>query len=114
MVALATVLLTLFFSSMNQTGVSTAIPTIIGDLQGFELYAWLFSAYMITSAITVPIYGKLSDAYGRRPFYIFGLVMFMIGSAIGQANTMLELVLARAVQGIGCWCNDEHAAGDNW
>lgn len=100
--ALATVLLTMFFSSMNQTVVSTAIPTIIGDLQGFELYAWLFSAYMITSAITVPIYGKLSDVYGRRPFYIFGLIMFMIGSAIsGQAHSMLELVIARGVQGIG-------------
>lgn len=100
--ALATVLLTMFFSSMNQTVVSTAIPTIIGDLQGFSLYAWLFSAFMITSAITVPIYGKLSDVYGRRPFYIFGLIMFMIGSAVcGQAQTMLTLVLARAVQGIG-------------
>lgn len=100
--ALATVLLTMFFSSMNQTVVSTAIPTIIGDLQGFSLYAWLFSAFMITSAITVPIYGKLSDMYGRRPFYIFGLLMFMIGSALcGQAQSMLTLVLARAVQGIG-------------
>src|SRR5699024_9686169 len=87
--ALATVLLTMFFSSMNQTVVSTAIPTIIGDLQGFELYAWLFSAYMITSAITVPVYVKLSDIYGRRPCYIFRIIMFMIGSAIsGQAHTM--------------------------
>lgn len=100
--ALATVLLTMFFSSMNQTVVSTAIPTIIGDLQGFELYAWLFSAFMMTSAVTVPIYGKLSDVYGRKPFYIFGLIMFMLGSAVsGQAQTMLELVLARGVQGIG-------------
>lgn len=100
--ALATVLLTMFFSSMNQTVVSTAIPTIVSDLKGFSLYAWLFSAFMITSAVTVPIYGKLSDVYGRRPFYIFGLTVFMIGSAIsGQAQSMLALVIARAVQGIG-------------
>lgn len=100
--ALATVMLTMFFSSMDQTVVSTAIPTIIGDLHGFKLYAWIFSAYMLTSSVTIPIYGKLSDVYGRKPFYIFGLVMFAIGSAIsGQAHTMLELVLARGVQGIG-------------
>lgn len=100
--ALATVMLTMFFSSMDQTVVSTAIPTIIGDLHGLSLYAWLFSAYMLTSAVTVPIYGKLSDVYGRKPFYIFGLIAFGIGSAIcGQAHTMIELVLARGLQGIG-------------
>ena len=77
--ALATVMVTMFFSSMNQTSVSTAIPSIVGDLHGFSLYAWIFSAYMMTSAITVPIYGKLSDVYGRRPFYLFGLIMFLIG-----------------------------------
>lgn len=95
-------MVTMFFASMDQTIVSTAIPTIIGDLQGFALYAWVFSAYMLTSAVTVPIYGKLSDVYGRKPFYIFGLVMFGLGSAIcGQAVTMTELVLARGLQGIG-------------
>lgn len=100
--ALATVMLTMFFSSMDQTVVSTAIPTIIGDLHGLSLYAWLFSAYMLTSAVTVPIYGKLSDVYGRKPFYVFGLIAFGVGSAIcGQAHTMLELVLARGLQGIG-------------
>lgn len=100
--ALATVMVTMFFASMDQTIVSTAIPTIVGDLQGFSLYAWVFSAYMLTSAVTVPIYGKLSDVYGRKPFYIFGLVMFGVGSAVcGRAETMLELVLARGLQGIG-------------
>ncbi|WP_207655543.1 MDR family MFS transporter [Desulfocucumis palustris] len=100
--ALATVMVTMFFASMDQTIVSTAIPTIIGDLQGFALYAWVFSAYMLTSAVSVPIYGKLSDVYGRKPFYIFGLVMFGVGSATcGQALTMTELVLARGLQGIG-------------
>ncbi len=99
---LAAVLITMFFSSMDQTVVSTAMPTIIGDLHGLDLYAWVFTAYMMASAVTVPIYGKLSDIYGRKPFYIFGLAMFMVGSAIsGQAHTMMELVLARAGQGIG-------------
>ena len=72
--ALATVMLTMFFSSMDQTVVSTAIPTIIGDLHGFDIYAWVFSAYMMASAVTVPIYGKLSDVFGRKPFYLFGLI----------------------------------------
>jgi EmrB/QacA subfamily drug resistance transporter len=100
--ALATVMLTMFFSSMDQTVVSTAIPTIIGDLKGFNLYAWVFSAYMMASAVTVPIYGKLSDVFGRKPFYLFGLVLFAIGSAIsGMAHTMMHLILARTFQGIG-------------
>ncbi|MFC7393827.1 MDR family MFS transporter [Scopulibacillus cellulosilyticus] len=100
--ALITVLLTMFFSSMDQTVVSTAMPTIIGKLHGFSLYAWTFTAYMMASSVTVPIYGKLSDVFGRKPFYLFGLIMFGIGSAIsGQAHTMTELVWARAVQGIG-------------
>lgn len=100
--ALATVLLTMFFSSMDQTVVSTAMPTIIGDLKGFSLYAWVFSAYMMASSVTVPIYGKLSDVFGRKPFYLFGLVAFGIGSAVsGQAHTMTELIWARAFQGIG-------------
>ncbi|QQE81476.1 MFS transporter [Alicyclobacillus sp. SO9] len=92
----------MFFSSMDQTVVSTAMPTIIGDLHGFDLYAWVFSAYMMASSVTVPIYGKLSDVFGRKPFYIFGLVMFGIGSAIsGQADSMTALIWARGFQGIG-------------
>lgn len=100
--ALATVMLTMFFSSMDQTVVSTAIPTIIGDLHGFSLYAWVFSAYMMASSVTVPIYGKLSDVYGRRPFYLIGLILFAIGSAVsGLAHTMPELIIARGFQGLG-------------
>jgi EmrB/QacA subfamily drug resistance transporter len=100
--ALATVMLTMFFSSMDQTVVSTAIPTIIGDLHGFSLYAWVFSAYMMASSVTVPIYGKLSDVYGRRPFYLIGLVLFAVGSAVsGLAHTMPELIIARGFQGLG-------------
>ncbi|MDA8219089.1 MAG: MFS transporter [Dehalococcoidales bacterium] len=90
--ALGTVLLTLFFGSLDQTVVSTAIPVIVGDLKGFDIYAWVFTSYLITSAVTVPIYGKLSDIYGRRPFYIIGLSIFMVGSALsGQSRTMTEV-----------------------
>jgi len=100
--ALGAVLLSMFFASLDQTVVSTALPVIVGDLKGLSIYAWVFTAYMMASAITVPIYGKLSDIYGRKPFYIFGLVVFMVGSAVsGQAHTMLELILARGIQGIG-------------
>lgn len=100
--ALATVLVTMFFASLYQTVIATAIPTIVADLHGFALYAWVFSAYMLTSAVTVPIYGKLSDVYGRRPFYIFGLVVFAVGSVLcGLADNMTQLVAARGLQGIG-------------
>ena len=100
--ALGAVLLTMFFSSLDQTVVSTAMPTIVGDLRGVAIYAWVFTAYMLTSAVTVPIYGRLSDIYGRKPFYVFGLSVFMVGSAIsGQAHTMMQLVLFRGLQGIG-------------
>jgi EmrB/QacA subfamily drug resistance transporter len=100
--ALGAVLITLFFASLDQTVVATAMPVIIGDLKGFDIYAWVFTAYLITSAVTVPIYGKLSDVYGRKPFYAFGLALFMVGSALsGQSHTMMELIIFRGLQGIG-------------
>ena len=101
-IALSAVMVTMFFSSLDQTVVSTAMPTIVGDLQGFDIYAWVFTAYMMTSAVTVPLYGKLSDVYGRKPFFLFGLGVFIIGSALsGQAHSMMELILYRGLQGIG-------------
>ncbi len=100
--ALAAVLITMFFASLDQTVVATAMPVIIGDLQGFNLYAWVFTAYLIASAVTVPIYGKLSDVYGRKPFYVFGLGLFMVGSALsGLSQSMVQLILFRGLQGIG-------------
>ncbi len=100
--ALATVMLTMFFASLDQTVVSTSMPAIITDLKGLSLYAWVFTAYMMGAAITVPIYGKLSDVYGRKPFYLLGLGLFIVGSAIsGQAQTIGALIAARAFQGIG-------------
>lgn len=101
-VALVAVLLTMFFASLDQTVVATAMPSIITDLRGFDVYAWVFTAYMMASAITVPIYGKLSDVYGRKPFYLFGLGLFILGSVVsGQAHGISTLIAARAFQGIG-------------
>lgn len=100
--ALGAVLLTMFFSSMYQTILSTALPVIIGELQGLSLYSWVFTAYMLASALTMPIYGKLSDVYGRKPFYILGLSLFLVGSiAGGMVRTMEQLIAARAFQGLG-------------
>ncbi len=100
--ALGAALLTMFFSSLDQTVIATAMPVIVGELQGFSLYAWTFTAYMLTSAVTIPIYGKLSDVYGRKPFYILGLLLFMFGSATaGLVVTMPQLIIARGLQGLG-------------
>ncbi|MBX6349997.1 MAG: MFS transporter [Clostridia bacterium] len=100
--ALAAVMICMFFSSLNQTTVSTAMPTIISALQGFNLYAWAFTAYILASSVTIPLYGKLSDMYGRKPFYVFGLLVFLLGAALaGRAHSMAMLVAARLVQGVG-------------
>ncbi|OEF99117.1 multidrug MFS transporter [Vulcanibacillus modesticaldus] len=101
-IALIAVMLSMFFSALDQTIVSTAMPTVIGELQGLDIYAWVFTAYMMTSAIGIPIYGKLSDIYGRKPFYVFGLTVFMLGSVLsGISQSMIQLVLARGLQGLG-------------
>lgn len=100
--ALAAVLISMFFSSLDQTVVSTAMPNIISDLNGLSIYTWMFTAYILASAVTVPLYGRLSDTFGRKPFYIFGLSVFLVGSAFsGMAQSMTMLVLARGLQGIG-------------
>ena len=96
------IMLSLFLASMESTVVATAMPTIVGQLGGLEHYAWVFSAYMLASTTTVPLYGKLSDLYGRRKLYVFAMVLFLAGSILcGQANTMTQLILARALQGLG-------------
>ncbi|HEY9287359.1 MAG TPA: MDR family MFS transporter [Candidatus Dormibacteraeota bacterium] len=99
---LATVLLVQFTSILTSTIVSTAAPTIVDELHGLNLYAWLFSSYLLASSVTVPVVGKLSDLFGRRPFYISGLILFLIGSAAaGFSQNMGELIAARTVSGIG-------------
>ena len=95
-------MLSLFLASMESTVVATGMPTIVSQLGGLEYYSWVFSAYMLTSTTTVPLYGKLSDLYGRRPSYAAAMALFLLGSLLcGLAQTMVQLIAARAVQGIG-------------
>jgi len=92
----------LLLGAIDQTIVATAGPTIISDLGGLNLYAWVFSAYILTQTVAMPIFGKLSDLYGRRRFFILGLAIFMAGSiASGAAQNIDELILSRAIQGLG-------------
>ncbi len=98
----AGIMLSLFLASMESTVVSTAMPTIVGKLGGLSIYSWAFAAYMITSTTATPIYGKLSDVFGRRRVYLTAMGLFLAGSLLcGTALTMEQLVLFRAVQGLG-------------
>jgi EmrB/QacA subfamily drug resistance transporter len=99
---LAAVLLALFLSSLDQTVVGTALPRIVTDLHGNELYTWVVTAYLLSSTITVPIYGKFSDVFGRKPMLLIGVVVFLVGSALsGLSQSMVQLVAFRALQGLG-------------
>lgn len=92
----------LFFASLDQTVVGTAMPRIIGDLGGLSIMTWVTTAYMLTSTIVVPIAGKLADLYGRRVVYVTGIAIFMIGSVLcGTSYSMTQLIIYRGLQGIG-------------
>ncbi len=92
----------MFFSALEQTVVGTAMPTIIGDLNGFSIFAWVTTAYLITTTTVTPIVGKLSDLYGRRKLYLLGIVIFVIGSFLcATATSMEQLILYRGLQGVG-------------
>lgn len=96
------VILAMFLSALDQTIVSTAMPQIVGELNGFTHLSWVFTVYMLSSTVTVPIYGKLSDIFERRSLYILGIVIFLLGSALsGMSQGMMQLIMFRAVQGIG-------------
>ena len=99
---LSGVILAMLLSSLDQTIVSTAMPTIVQELHGLEHISWVFTAYMLGSTVTVPIYGKLSDIFGRRNLYILGIIIFLIGSMLcGLSQNMTQLILFRGLQGIG-------------
>src|SRR5690625_2097032 len=92
----------LLMAGMDSTVVSTALPTIVNDLGGFDKFIWVTSAYLVMRMASTPIFGKLSDMYGRKRFFIFGLVLFLLGSMLcGTAGSMPQLIMYRAVQGIG-------------
>jgi EmrB/QacA subfamily drug resistance transporter len=109
LVALAVVVL---LSALDQTIVATAMPRIIEQLQGLSMYAWVTTAYLLTSTVSVPLYGKLSDQYGRKPILVIGVLLFLVGSALcglsGEfgdlpvlGGGMMQLVVFRALQGLG-------------
>ncbi len=95
-------LCSVFLAALEATVVATAMPTVIAELGGVEHYSWVFSAYLLASTVTVPVYGKLADLYGRKPLLLFGIALFLVGSmASGLSRSMTELIAYRAVQGLG-------------
>ncbi|HXG85781.1 MAG TPA: MDR family MFS transporter [Pyrinomonadaceae bacterium] len=92
----------MFLAALEATVVGTAMPTVIASLGGLNHYSWVFSAYLITSTVTVPVWGKLSDLYGRRVLYQVGIAVFLIGSVLsGLSGSMTQLIVFRAIQGLG-------------
>ena len=99
---LGAILLALLLGALDQTIVGTALPRIVTDLNGNDLYTWVVTIYLLTSTISVPFYGKLSDFFGRKPLLLFGITLFLVGSALsGLSQSMGQLILFRGLQGIG-------------
>lgn len=99
---LLAIMVVTFLSSIEGTIVSTAIPRIVGDLGGLDLMSWVISIYLLTTAVSTPIFGKLSDLYGRKKIFMIGTGLFLIGSTLcGIAQSMEMMIFFRAVQGIG-------------
>ena len=99
---LAACLMATFMAAIESTIVATAMPTIIADLGGFSLFSWVFAVYLLTQAISIPVYGRLADVYGRKAVFYVGAGVFLVGSTLcGFAPNMLALVLFRALQGLG-------------
>ena len=99
---LGAVLLGIFLSALDQTIVGTALPVIVTDLEGNDVYTWAFTAYLLTATVSGPIYGKLSDLFGRRPLFMLGVVVFLLGSILsGLSQEMWQLIAFRGLQGLG-------------
>jgi EmrB/QacA subfamily drug resistance transporter len=98
----AGLLMSMSLAALDSTVVATAIPTIVGNLGGLDLFSWVFSVYLLTSTVTVPLFGKLADLYGRKPILLFGNALFITASALcGLSQSMEQLILFRALQGVG-------------
>ena len=101
-IVLGSIILAMFMAAIEGTIVATAIPSIVADLGGFSLFSWVFSSFLLAQAVTIPIYGKLADLYGRKPVFTFGVLVFLAGSVLcGFAKTMNMLILFRLIQGLG-------------
>jgi len=99
---IASLILGLILASVEQTVVSTAMPTIVKELGGLSVYSWVFAIYMLTSTASMPLYGKLADLYGRRKMFLLGLFLFLLGSALcGLSGSMAWLIASRGIQGVG-------------
>src|SRR5438046_2268910 len=95
-------MLVLLLASLDQTIVSTALPTIVGDLGGLSHLSWVVTAYLLASTVSGPLYGKLGDLYGRKPLLQASIVLFLVGSVLcGLSQNMTELIAFRALQGLG-------------
>src|SRR5690349_1952768 len=95
-------MLGMFLAALDQTIVSTALPTIVGDLGGLEHLSWVVTSYLLASTASTPLYGKLGDMLGRKPVFLFAVIVFLIGSVLsGLSQTMGELIAFRAIQGLG-------------
>jgi EmrB/QacA subfamily drug resistance transporter len=100
--ALYGVMLSVFLAAMESTVVATAMPTVVESLGGVHIYSWVFSGFLLTSTVTMPLWGRLSDLIGRRPIYLTGLAIFLVGSALsGAAQNMGQLIAFRMLQGLG-------------
>ena len=101
----AAVIAAMFLASIDGTIVSTAMPTIVGDLHGIDSYAWVFSGFLLAEIASIPLWGRLADMFGRKKIFLLGMAIFMLGSILcGVAQSMTALVLFRAVQGLGAGC----------
>ncbi len=99
---LAALLSSMFMAAMEATVVATAMPSVVADLKGIEHYGWVGAAYLLSSTVTMPLFGKLADQRGRKPVMLWGISLFLLGSmASGAAQDMLQLIVARALQGVG-------------
>lgn len=95
----------MFLAALDSTVVATAMPTIIGDLNGIDHYAWVFTAYLLAEIASIPLWGRLADMYGRKRVFLLGMVIFLAGSVLcGLSTSMLQLVLFRGMQGVGAGC----------
>src|ERR1700712_1563954 len=99
---LAACLMATFMAAVESTIVATAMPTIVAELGGFSLFSWIFAVYLLTQAVSIPVYGRLADIYGRKKVFYAGAGLFLVGSTLcGFAPSMVWLILFRALQGFG-------------